>query len=58
MLRLLEKWNAVSDEVCALKRYFRDENLTEDLELQLIRERESGSNLERTLYAAHSYFAA
>ena len=58
MLRLFEKWNAVSDEMTALKRYFRDENLTADLELQLIRERESGSNLDRSLYAARSYFAA
>lgn len=58
MLRLLERWIGFSDELFALKRYFRDERLTADLELQLIRERESGSNLERTLYAARSYFAA
>ena len=42
-----------------IKRYYRDENLTADLERELARERaDATSNLERSLYAARSYFAA
>ena len=56
LLRLLENWNGADRG--ALKRYYRDENLSVHLEKHLILERESASNLERTLYAARSYFAA
>ncbi len=54
LLRLLERWNSLDE----IRRYFRDEHLAEDLELHLARERGQASNLERSLYAARSYFAS
>jgi len=56
LLRLLEKWNPT--DRLALERYYRDEQLAADLELHRARERGEMNNLERTLYAARSYFAA
>ena len=53
---VLRKW--LPEEPSALKRYYRDENLSADLERQLARERGEASNLERSLYTARSYFAS
>jgi hypothetical protein len=57
LLRLLERLNAGRD--AALERYYRDEHL--DAELASLRAHESDHRqltLERSLYAASSYFAA
>lgn len=42
----------------ALARYFRDEGLHAELEWLRARNGEQKSDIERTLYAARSYFAA
>lgn len=57
LLRLLERWNAAGD--FALERYYRDEHL--DAELASLRAQGADHRqltLERSLYAASSYFAA
>ncbi len=60
-LRLTSSGPTPSDER-ALARYFRDEGLHAELASQLaqLNELHAGSpaGLERTLYAAHSYFIA
>ena len=42
----------------ALARYFRDEGLHAELQRMRARNGEQQSDMERTLYAARSYFAA
>jgi hypothetical protein len=56
MLRLLDRWLGCDPD--AIARYYRDEQLTVDLELHRARERGEMNNLERTVHAARSYFAA
>jgi hypothetical protein len=60
-LRLTSSGPKPSDER-ALARYFRDEGLHVELASQLAQSHElraaSPTGLERTLYAAHSYFLA
>ena len=57
LLRLLETWNAGRDD--ALERYYRDERLHAELAALRAAEHDRRlSTLERSLYAASSYFAA
>ena len=56
-LRLLPSSPSASEER-ALARYFRDEGLHTELEALRARNASAEPGIERTLYAAHSYFAA
>lgn len=59
LLRLLEKLNAQSAESGALERYYRDEHLHAELAaLRAGTQDRRLSTLERSFYAASSYFAA
>ena len=59
LLRLLERWNAGRADPGALERYYRDEQLHAELAaLHAGAHDRRLSSLERSFYAASSYFAA